>query len=93
VSRRAQCPVCRDSGAPLADGCLYSVRVPIYRAVRFAHTVGLPAPQPGVGYVVSLVTASAARAEGRDCSDLFVHADVLRDVTGRIVGCLALRRA
>lgn len=36
---------------------------------------------------------AAARAEGRDCSDLFVPADVLRDVTGRIVECLALRRA
>lgn len=78
--------------AALADGRLYPVRVPVYRAVRFARTVDLPAPAEGVGYVVSLVTADAARAEGRDCADLFVPADVLRDGAGRIVGCLALRR-
>lgn len=78
--------------AVLADGRLYPVRVPVYRAVRFARTVDLPAPAEGVGYVVSLVTADAARAEGRDCADLFVPADVLRDGAGRIVGCLALRR-
>lgn len=42
----------------------------------------LPAPQPGVAYIVSRVVAEAAR--GRD--DLFIVDDAVRDGEGRIVG-------
>ena len=41
---------------------------------------------------MSQIAGEAARAEGRDCADLFTVADIVRDATGRIVGCLALRR-
>lgn len=66
--------------------------VPVCAPVRFAATVDLPAPVDGVALIVSLVTADAARAEGRDCHDLLTIGDVVRDGAGRIVGCITLRR-
>lgn len=84
-----------------ADGVLLLARsmaglppleVPVYAPVRFAGTVDLPAPVEGVALIVSQIAGEAARAEGRDCADLYTVADLVRDGAGRIVGCLALRR-
>ncbi len=66
--------------------------VPVCAPVRFSATVDLPAPVEGVALIVSMVTADAARAEGRDCHDLLTIGDVVRDGSGRIVGCVTLRR-
>lgn len=37
-------------------------------------------------YVVSVITAQAAKATGRDTSDLLVPSDPVRDANGRIIG-------
>ena len=49
--------------------------------------VDLPAPQEGHGYVVSFLTASAAKAHGRSTDDLYVVAHAVRNSSGQIVGC------
>lgn len=64
------------------------VEIPVNR-VFLGEVTGLPAPQPGVAYIVSRVVAEAAR--GRD--DLFIVDDTVRDEQGRIVGARALARA
>jgi hypothetical protein len=53
--------------------------------VTMGEVQGLPAPQPGVGYIVSRVVAEAARR-----SDLFIPDMTVRDDQGRIIGCRAL---
>ncbi|OIO46383.1 MAG: hypothetical protein AUJ25_00095 [Parcubacteria group bacterium CG1_02_37_13] len=47
----------------------------------------LPAPKDGTLYVVSILTAQAAKAAGRITSDLLVTSDPVRDAAGKIVGC------
>lgn len=61
------------------------ISIPV-NATSFGEVVGLPDPQPGVGYIVSVLTAQAAK--GRD--DIFVTDDAVRDAEGRIIGCRAL---
>lgn len=63
------------------------ISIPV-NATSFGEVVGLPDPQPGVGYVVSVLTAQAVR--GRD--DVFVTDDAVRDAEGGIIGCRALAR-
>ena len=46
----------------------------------------LPAPVEGVRLVVSLITASAAQAEGRSTDDRLVVGEAVRDEGGRIIG-------
>ena len=53
----------------------------------FGEPVDLPDPQEGVMIVVSLITAQAAKAVGRDTSDLLVTSDPVRGDDGRIIGC------
>ena len=52
----------------------------------FGGTGDLPAPVEGVRLVVSLITASAAQAEGRSTDDLLVVGEAVRDEGGRIIG-------
>jgi len=47
---------------------------------------GLPEPAEGTAYVVSRMVATAAT----DRDDLLVPASLVRDASGRIVGCAAL---
>ena len=61
------------------------ISIPV-NATSFGEVVGLPDLQPGVGYIVSVLTAQAAK--GRD--DIFVTDDAVRDAEGRIIGCRAL---
>lgn len=56
-------------------------------SMKFGATKDLPAPEDGVYYIVSVITANAARAEGRTTSDLLITADPVRDDSGRIIGC------
>lgn len=63
------------------------ISIPV-NATSFGEVVGLPDQQPGIGYVVSALTAQAAK--GRD--DVFVTDDAVRDAEGRIIGCRALAR-
>lgn len=55
--------------------------------MKFGETQNLPAPQEGVYYIVSAITANAAKAEGRGADDLVITADPVRDADGRIIGC------
>lgn len=56
-------------------------------SMRFGQTDGLPVPTEGTYYIVSVVTANAARAEGRTTNDLIITTDPVRDADGRIIGC------
>lgn len=56
-------------------------------SMKFGATEDLPAPEDGTYYIVSVITANAAKAEGRTTSDLVITADPVRDDSGRIIGC------
>lgn len=71
-------------GAVLTDE---GVEIPV-SAVSYAKVEGLPTPQQGIFYVVSLMTALAA-AE-RD--DLLVPYEQVRNGEGAVVGCRRLGR-
>ena len=60
--------------------------------VQYGRLEGLPRPSLGVYLVVSAITAQAARAQGRDTSDLLLTTGLVRDAEGRIVGCTAFAR-
>lgn len=59
--------------------------VPVTKTV-FGGTGDLPAPTEGMRLVVSLITASAANAEGRTTDDLLVVGEAVRDEDGKIIG-------
>jgi hypothetical protein len=61
--------------------------IPINR-VSYGSPVGLPEPKAGTIYIVSALTAKAAK--GR--KDLYIVDDSVRDESGRIIGCRALAR-
>ncbi|MFA6215536.1 MAG: hypothetical protein WC768_03135 [Patescibacteria group bacterium] len=54
---------------------------------RYGDPTDLPTPENGTFYVVSILTAQAAKAAGRDMRDLLVTSDPVRDAAGKIVGC------
>lgn len=58
----------------------------------FGETIDLPEYQPDVYLIVSIITANAAKANGRRVDDLLITTDTVRDETGRIVGCKAFAR-
>lgn len=58
----------------------------------FGEVQDLPEPAEGVAYVVSIITANAARAEGRSTEDLLITSGPVRDPDGRIVGCTRFAR-
>lgn len=59
---------------------------------HFGETVDLPEFQEGTYLIVSIITANAARANGRTTCDLLLTTDTVRDESGRIVGCRAFAR-
>lgn len=76
----ARCAVART-----ADGEIDGIPV---SATSFGAVEGLPDPSEGTYYIVSGVIASAAK--GR--SDLFVPDELVRDSSGKIIGCKGLAR-
>ncbi|ARF70806.1 hypothetical protein B7C51_25050 (plasmid) [Paenibacillus larvae subsp. pulvifaciens] len=54
----------------------------------FGEVEGLPEPQDGIVYIVSALTAQAAK----DRNDLYVPDEQVRDSEGRIIGCRALAK-
>lgn len=60
-------------------------RVPIQQVTYADHVDGLPEASPGVLYLVSRVTAAAARR-----ADLVFPQGEIRDDNGQIIGCRAL---
>ena len=58
----------------------------------FGDSTDLPDPVEGVWLVVSLATATAAKAAGRTVDDLLLTSGPVRDVDGRIIGCQRFAR-
>jgi len=65
-----------------------SAPIPLRMLAPGASVQGLPAPEVGVGLVVSRITAFACPAR----RDLYFPFDEVRDEGGRIIGCSALGR-
>ena len=63
--------------------------VPVFRT-EYGSVVGLPAPCPGVVYVVSGKTRSHADVCNR--SDVYQPGELLRDEAGRTIGAIGLSR-
>ena len=59
--------------------------VPLYK-VEFGETIGLPEPVEGVKLVVSIITANAAKASGRDTSDLLLTTGLVRKDENGVIG-------
>lgn len=59
--------------------------LPVTKTV-FGGTADLPLPADGIRLVVSLITATAAKEEGRATDDLLVVGEAVRDSSGRIIG-------
>lgn len=66
----------------------------VFRTVRmtYGETTDLPDPDGETFYIVSAITAEAARRGGRTTDDLLLTADLVRDDQGRVVGCRAFAR-
>lgn len=58
--------------------------------VRYEGVEDLPDPVPGVGFIVSVLTALAAQMVGRSVTDLYYPGGLVRDIAGRVIGCEAL---
>lgn len=56
-------------------------------SIAYGETDGLPEPEPGIYYIVSTITANAAKTEGRYTGDLLVTVNPVRDEKGAIIGC------
>lgn len=74
------------SDVTVGDIEVEGMNVPVVRT-EFGATVDLPEPEEGVMLVVSMITATAARATGRSTEDLLLTSNPVRDETGRILGC------
>lgn len=62
------------------------VYAPVVR-MAYGEPEDLPQPQNGVRYIVSYITAMAAKAHGRNTDDLLMTADLVRNEEGQITGC------
>lgn len=58
----------------------------------YGEPTDLPQFKEGTYYVVSILTAQAAKAHGRTTSDLLVTSDPVRNDEGRIIGCKRFAR-
>lgn len=66
--------------------------IPVVRT-SYGLVEGLPEPIDGTMYIVSSLTATAARRSGRTTEDLLIPGRMVRDEEGVILGCQALSRA
>lgn len=70
-------------------GSICSDEIPLVKVV-YGEPEGLPDPVDGTYYIVSAITAAAAKAAGGRTDDLLTTADLVRDEAGRVIGCRAL---
>ncbi len=54
---------------------------------EYGAPVDLPEAEPETFYIVSVITAQAAKASGRSTGDLLLTADLVRCELGKIIGC------
>lgn len=59
-------------------------------SMKFGEPEDLPEFKEETYYVVSIITANAAKAVGRRVDDLLITADPIRDADGQIIGCKRL---
>lgn len=76
------------TGSP-ADRIEYAVPT---CTTRYTGLVDLPAPEPGIYLIVSMVIPPVATAQGRWTGDLLIPGDQVRDGAGRVIGCRSLAR-
>lgn len=81
--------IARVATAETEDGEISGV--PVLKQ-EYGSIVGLPKPRRGVYYIVSGLTAQAARAQGRTVEDLLLTTRLVRNDSGTIVGCAAFAR-
>lgn len=60
--------------------------------VEYDGIEGIPKPEDGRWYVVSLIAAEAAKQWGRTTEDLLTPGQQIRDASGRVIGCASLQR-
>ena len=65
--------------------------IPVVKT-EFGEVVGLPEPVEGTVFIVSLITANAAKAYGRTTDDLLVTSKPVRDGQKQVIGCRAFAR-
>lgn len=65
--------------------------VPLVKA-EFGEPIGLPEPAENTFYVVSAITANAAKAAGRTTDDLLITVETVRNEKNQIIGCKALAK-
>lgn len=53
---------------------------------RYGEPTDLPAPEDGTMYIVSIITAQAAKSAGRTTKDLLITSDPVRDSAGKFIG-------
>lgn len=75
----------RQTDEVVGDVQVNGYAVPLVRTV-FGATTDLPDADGTTKFVVSIITAQAAKAAGRDTSDLLVTSDPVRDANGRLIG-------
>ena len=67
---------------------LEGTEIPVLR-MKYGEPEGLPEPEEGTYYYVSLLTAQAAQAAGRTTTDLIFSGKSVRDRSGRIIGIIS----
>lgn len=59
---------------------------------EFGEPIGLPEPAENTFYIVSAITANAAKVAGRTTDDLLLTAETVRNEKNQIIGCKALAK-
>lgn len=77
----------RELGGSSADGIAIGTVTVHYGPVR-----GLPGPSRDIRFIVSSIAFAAAQQHGRTTEDLLVPIDLIRDGSGRMIGCRLLGR-
>lgn len=72
-------------------GLIVDVPIPV-RTVSHGEVTGLPAPEEGTFYLVSLPVVAAARDAGRVTHDLLTPGDLIRAPGGEIAGVTSFYR-
>ena len=84
ICKIASSGVARAESRIIQNGDLAGIPI---KKIDFGRPTNLPDFKPGTWIIVSRATAEAAKAAGRDTSDLLLTVDTIRDENGRIIGC------
>lgn len=62
------------------------VEIPVV-SIKYGEPEHMPNPKEGYMFIVSSLTAAAAKEAGRTTEDLLIPAGLVRDKEGRVIGC------